>query len=312
MAEDHARTGAPEPSTPGPGNGEDSPKTAEVKKPDKSETSRIELSDAESPAPEARGGEPVSVREVLLGETGKLSTARITLQGPAGAGAEPGDKSATSRIDLDAAEKPSTEEAASIAKDSTVRMDLTGAGAAVHAAQMNRTARIRIEEEPLADAPHGATARIEPEGVAVPPEPPKTQTPRTVRLQRPTAMPKTVVLRKPGDAAAESGKSTTAKISVPEGAAAAGASTQRKTIRIKRSDGPSSSSKTLTIARPGAASPSAASEQQLQEILGAVREDAGPAFSVLALVALLVMAVLVYVLAAQTVAPSLPFPGRVL
>ncbi len=81
-----------------------------------------------------------------------------------------------------------------------------------------------------------------------------------------------------------------------------------KTIRIKRPDG-TSARKPLMISRPdeaGAAPVAAASEAV--EVAG--DDTPGAVFAIAALLAVLVTAALVYLLVAQTVAPTLPLPGR--
>jgi cobalamin biosynthesis Mg chelatase CobN len=102
---------------------------------------------------------------------------------------------------------------------------------------------------------------------------------------------------------AEAKKSETARIDLPATTSERPA-TRPKTIRIKRPEA-AAVKKPLTITRPSVES--AATD------VGATSEEesVGTIFSALAVAALLVVCVLIYVLAAQTFAPDLPFPGRV-
>lgn len=345
------------------------------KAPPKSDTSRIDLSEAEAPPPKIAPHETLNIKEVVKNVPPppaapiKPVTATVARAIPASS-----PKTSTSRISLEAAltESGAMDETA---KDQTIRLDLTaGPGrppqtTVVADAQKNRTARIRIEETPAAasDTDHiavggGDTSHItlEPGKASkatdtdhislteradetshiqlpgAPAEPP----PKTIRIARPAAMPKTVtlpraeagaepasatapiappktvVLKRPGEEA-EADKGSTARIAVPEGIVQAGPASQRKTIRIKRPDAPTAGGKTLVIARPSRA-PSvtlpASAEEQVEEAVRELKQEDTPgvAFAIMAIAATLVAAALVYVLAAQTILPSLPMPGRVL
>ncbi|MDZ4198067.1 MAG: hypothetical protein U1E27_02145, partial [Kiritimatiellia bacterium] len=140
--------------------------------------------------------------------------------------------------------------------------------------------------------------------------------PKTVILKRPgeTTVPQTITLQRPDaeETTSESSKGATARISVPESAMAATPSSQRKTIMIRRpgAGGPASSARTLTLNRPAASVQ--APREDLDEILQSLQTDEpGPVYSILALVAVLLLAALLYVLAAQTIAPTLPVQGRI-
>ncbi len=334
---------------------EEERKNEEAPKDRKSDTSRIELSEAEAPEAGDTSREPVSISQVLgrsgnkppptpdSGETAHIvlkdegagegvrekadetstveppsATARIQLKDQgAGEGAREkqdetsrvDDDSTTSRIKLE--EKASEDEAertGELGKDSTVRVDLT---------EVMARAGATSPSKPEADD-RESTARIEAKDDAATTAPP----PRTVRLKRPSdlprpvsvgsddkAPPKTVVLKKPGT---DESKQSTSRIAVPDSAIESAPPSSRKTIRIKRSAAPSSP-KTLTIARPSrSAAPTLPgdADETLRELEAEVRGEPGVAFSILAIAALLVFCVLVYVLAAQTIAPDLPFPGR--
>ncbi len=348
-----------QPGTPGP------------KPPAKTDTSRIDLADAEAPPPKVAPHETLNIKDVVKGVAvpPKATPVKpVTTVAKAIPTSSP--KSSTSRISLDSAltETSSVEEAA---KDATVRVDLTAiqareaAGSGVVTdAQKNRTARIRIEEPPAeagdtahialgsdtthitlgrepgaspADTDHIATGERADETThirlpgAAPEPPPKTiriarpaTLPKTVALPRPdaappaaaTTPPKTVVLKRPGEGE-ETEKGSTSRIAVPEGIVQAGPATQRKTIRIKRPDSPTAGGKTLVIARPArptSVTLPASAQEQVEDVVRELQQDdmPGAAFAILAIAATLVAAALVYVLAAQTFAPNLPMPGRLL
>ena len=144
------------------------------------------------------------------------------------------------------------------------------------------------------------------------PTPPPAAKPKTIQVKKPMPRPSEPAISASApspEAVSEAKKSETARIDLPPEGADRPA-TRPKTIRIKRPDG-TSGRKSLTIARP-------AGEENLitasvhTEITLDEEEGAGTAFSILALVALLVACVVVYVLAAQTIAPTLPFPGRLI
>jgi hypothetical protein len=325
-----------------PGEPTPAPKT-----PPKSDTSRIDLADAEVPKPGAPTSEPLTIKEAL--RSGEAPPKAIPVPPTTVVKAVPagGPKTSTSRISLDAAKTETS--ALGAAKDSTVRVDLTGIYeregiSPPGGARPGAPARIRVEETPeVPSSDETSHIRLDESGqatadetshIVLPGGPPPPPPPKTVRLQRPSTLPKTVVLPKPGAAApaappktvvlkrpdeeAEATKGTTSRITIPEGAAEPGPTTQRKTIRIKRPGaGAPTGGKTLVIARPSKPAPMtlpASAREQAEEIAREMEPDEGPGvlFALLTLAAVLVAAVLVYVLAAQTVAPSLPFPGRLM
>lgn len=137
--------------------------------------------------------------------------------------------------------------------------------------------------------------------------------PRTIRIKQSDA-PSTSILKKPvappateidepiaADMAGK--KSETARIDLPPEATGAQPPTRRKTIRIKRPEGGSGGpSKTLVVSR--SESPAFTPTVERTE-----EEGPGTAFSIIAIAAMLVSIVLIYVLLAQTVPSGLPFPG---
>ena len=190
----------------------------------KPDTSRIDLSAAEAPAPVAPSGEPLSVREVLdqggpqtsvrlpTPEQAKSQTTRISLHDsqPMKPGEQvPVAKAATSRIPLTESQQVSTSAGevpkAIPIKRATSRIEVLPEGppaaqpdaaAVAQQGSLGRTARIIVEEGEGELPPGGSlgdTGKMEVPSEVLPKPPPKT-----VRLQRPAgAAPKTIVLKKP-------------------------------------------------------------------------------------------------------------------
>lgn len=136
------------------------------------------------------------------------------------------------------------------------------------------------------------------------PRPSAAETP-----SKPVAVPPTVA-----EQTAQARKSETARLDLPKDLPADDRPVTRpKTIRIKRPDG-TTARKALTIARPeegeGAVSDVPERFRGPAEIQRGVEEPGG-VWAILALVALLVVGVLIYVLLAQTFAPDLQFPGKI-
>lgn len=264
--------------------------------------SRIELSDAETTDADAatEGKEPLSVRDVVADQSV----------------AETAKKSQTSRIELDEAEKAEDGESVATGKDTTVRMDLTGAMRRMEESQ-SAEPEAEPEDKPGSDDERSNTARIALEGNA---SAPSAEPPRTVRLKRPSAPPRTVVMKKPAAGASsqeiEEDKGKTSRIQIPEGAIGESSSSARKTIRIKRSATPSASpARTLSIARPSKTKGptlSAKADAVRQELESNVTDEPGSLFGILSMAAVLVLCALVYVLLAQTLFPTLPLTGRIL
>lgn len=305
-------------------------KPAEAKK----STSRIDLSAATPPS-------------VNLDEMSKAATIPIAIP------TQPEElaKKSTIRIDESSPVTPLSEaEKESVIKKATVRIEIpsdiqpVSEADAIEAAKKT-TARVIIDEEKA----KGDTARIEP---AIP-EPADVSKKRTTRIdlgelseeeqdifkRRTTVMdaskiagmapevPRTIKIKRPEGAAPTTEippimppppqkveaarKSETARIDLPPEAAAVEEQppTRKKTIKIKR-PGAGAPSTPVVITRPTAAGerkPEGAAEGEV---------EVHPLFAWMALAAVLVMAVLIYVLAAQigTVADLLParfpYPGR--
>jgi hypothetical protein len=283
------------------------------------------------------GGTP---RPPPLGETIRIDTAGTSAPKPPTA-----SKSETTRIDISAAKPPTGKV---VPKAETTRVDVSAtrpvapetppAAKPPPPAEAKRaTMRIDISE-PLGpkkdttrmvvppEAAKSQTSKIDisqaaepsqedllkratiPVGIpSAPPSSPITR-PKTIQIKRPTPVHGETILVAPATTAKvaeEAKKSETARIDLPAEADDRPA-TRPKTIRIKRPDG-TTARKPLTIARP----------TPEQEVAPAAVEIAvgeampGTLYSVVALLAVLVTLTLLYVLAAQTVAPDLPFWGRI-
>lgn len=265
----------------------------------KAETTRIDLSQAMPPPAAASVGDtqPVQADAAPAPEIQKRSTIRIE--------APPVAKAETQKV------KTETQKIGPRAMSETMRVEVAEPRKA-------ETTRISIPAEAFQKQPGSAPRTAHPEGhedifkrstipVGIPTPPPTPAAkPKTLAVKRPVAAspePPAVVTPEQRTVA-EAKKSETARIDLPADVGERPA-TRPKTIRIKRPDG-TTARKALTIARPDTDSvaPSVS--------VGATEEEsAGTVFSVLALVAVLIACVLIYVLAAQTIAPELPFPGRV-
>jgi hypothetical protein len=198
------------------------------------------------------------------------------------------------------------------AKGDTTRLDTAMAG---RDASKKRTTRINLNEvlEEEQDIFKRRTALLDASKFASTTEAPGI--PRTIRIKRSDAPPTTALRAQPPVEAAPtpltaadletSKKSETARIDLPPEVEGEQPPTRRKTIRIKRPSGGPAGGRPLIITR--AAGAGEAAEQR-----GAEEPEAkgGSLFAGVALVAVLIAAVLIYVLAAQTIAPNMPFPGR--
>lgn len=242
----------------------------------KSETTRIDLAQAVPSSSDTKRIDTLSVS--------KMTTMRVEL-------VEPQRKAETTRIDLTAA-----------APKPAPRIDLTQ--------------EVGISDDLFKRNTMAVGPSVQPQQ----PLPPMTR-PKTIQVKRPGAKPTEDQITTPGataESVSEAKKSETARIDLPpEGSDRP--TTRPKTIRIKRPDG-TSGRKPLMIARPSdemasesASAPiSSVMEDGLTVNAADGEESAGTVFSILALVALLVTCVVVYVLAAQTIALDLPFPGRII
>ena len=170
---------------------------------------------------------------------------------------------------------------------------------------LQETSRIILELGPQAGEVRPKTS---PMPVVSATEP--TPGPKTIRLKRPS----TVVPVAPsapeaaGDMQAAK-KSETAKIELPQSTEFQAAAAQRKTIKIKRTDR-NVISRAVTVAREAPAKP------QEEKILPkeepapatAIQDEPLPVFSALAGLAMVCLALLVYLLAAQAFGPTLLLP----
>lgn len=247
---------------------------------------------------------------------------------PTANGASAAHKAQTSRIDL--------KDAAAGAKQDTARIEVPAADAEDKSGPQaddlkKHTMRVQVEQEA---AGKQDTSRIDVDAVlekqeakearpvdgeestaATEPEP-AVGVPKTIRIKRPGAPAAAVSPSAAADAvetkdpgAPDDKKSKTSRIELPSETADDHPPTRRKTVRIKRPE-VSASSRQLKIMRPAesaeTALPTTISGQRKE-----VESSLGTVCSVLVIAAVLLAAVLVYVLAAQTVAPNLPLPGRV-
>jgi len=227
-------------------------------------------------------------------------------------------KSDTARIDLASAKPPPSivdksllpVDADDYFKRSTIRIDVppsTSSGAP--ATSKSDTTRIEINNAAPADEVF--TSKTIPVGVPVTP-PPQSGRPKTITMKRPVAAPGESIIVAPdvtATATEQARKSETARIDLSAEELDRPA-TRPKTIRIKRPDG-TSGRKPLTISRPeGSEAVSIASEPVAD--LGGEEDAPGMLVNISAIAALIVAGVLVYLLIGQTLAPTLPLPGRIL
>jgi hypothetical protein len=263
-------------------------------------------------------GEPPKIK-LNLGATGKPKTGPKDAPMSVTARPLPG-KSETTRIELAKATPPAGDtskiDPVAVSKMSTMRVEI------VEPQRKAETTRIDLAAAAPKPAPRidvtndGGSSddlfKRNTIAVGVPTPPPMTR-PKTIQVKRPSATPSETIITTASSAASvsEAKKSETARIDLPPDGGDRPA-TRPKTIRIKRPDG-TSARKPLMIARPSEEAGEAAETiSPLSDSIPAEAEEVGTLFSILALAALLVACVVVYVLAAQTVAPNLPFPGRLL
>lgn len=266
-------------------------------------------------APQTNGnGEPPKIR-LNLGSFNKPKTGPKDAPMPVKA---PG-KTETTRIDLSKAVPPSHDtqkvDPAAASKMTTMRVEIvepqqqrkaeTTRIDLAAAATPKQTGRIDLGKEA------GGEDLFKRNTIAVGvPTPPPAAKPKTIQVKKPVAKPNESLITPATptpEAVIEAKKSETARIDLPPESADRPA-TRPKTIRIKRPDG-TTGRKSLTIARPAGEEVSVAATIT-PGFAAAEEEGAGTVFSILALVALVVACVVVYVLAAQTIAPTLPWPGR--
>ena len=267
----------------------------------KTETTRIDLSLAQPPPPIASVGDTQPVLPDIT-DAAKKSTVRVD--------APPVVKADTQRI------KTETKrfDPVAISKQTTMRVE-------VEEKRKVDTTRITLPADsfvkpgvkpaaPDSESEDVFKRKTIPVGVPTPP-PADSARPKTIQVKKPIGRPAESIIPPTAPTAetvSEAKKSETARIDLPPDAGECPA-TRPKTIRIKRPDG-TTARKALTIARPTEEEAPALAAASAAVSADEVDEGPGTVFSVLALAALIVACVLVYVLAAQTIAPNLPFPGR--
>jgi hypothetical protein len=146
-----------------------------------------------------------------------------------------------------------------------------------------------------------------------------TPAPKTIRLKRPSGIvplptqPAEQPLTEISDVQTVK-KSETAKIEIPKSAESPASITQRKTIKIKRTDR-NVIPRTVVLSRPSVAAKPAAGIPKKVEVVAppppALEEEPLPVFSIVAGVAAVCLILLVYLLASQAFGPKLllPIPG---
>lgn len=177
---------------------------------------------------------------------------------------------------------------------------------------LNETSRIILDIGPQMSGIKRKTAPISIVSASEP-----TPGPKTIRLKRPSTIvaatqPEELQAAVPDVQAAK--KSETAKIKLPQGAAFEAPTTQRKTIKIKRTDRNIIAPRTVAAQRP--AEDTLRAEKVVQKgeqgekvpIQEPVQDEAMPVFSILAGAAVICLALLVYLLAAQAFGPELLLP----
>ena len=170
------------------------------------------------------------------------------------------------------------------------------------------TARILVDETP----PQPAASKTQTAPIATTPEPPGTPKPRTIQLKRSVPAPS---LADTSAIVAQAKKAETAKIDLIQEAEIPPPLTQRKTIKIKRSE-QHAVPQTVKLKRPEAA-PAATPARAELIIRGAPKarvELDDPWLLGLAAASALLIGCLVYIMAAQAFGPELilPLPAALL
>lgn len=176
---------------------------------------------------------------------------------------------------------------------------------------LNETSRIILDIGPQADDIKQKTAPIHAVSASEP-----TPGPKTIRLKRPSAIIASTQSEEaqvvPDMQTAK--KSETTKIELPQGAAFEAPATQRKTIKIKRTDRNIIAPRTVPVQRQAEAKLQPETVIQKGElgkevpIQEPLQDEAMPVFSILAGAAVVCLALLVYLLAAQAFGPKLLLP----
>ena len=272
----------------------------------KSQTARIDLSTAKRAT-----ARPSSI-------TRPSKTARIQLGGPK---AKPKD---TSRIPLEKATPPSgfSPKTSGIPSTDDPSQETMRVDVEPTAAGKSKTARIELPKKPAQPTPTGrfkVTDEADGEDVfkrhtPAAPKPAAHKPAPAPRAEPEEDAPTVGVEPTPAEAA----KSKTARIEMPADMVTPAAA-RPKTIKIKRAE------TTPAHAPPAAATPEAkksgvhkskskskskSSVSSPAVTVGSAAEE-GPLVTGLAAVAVVVIGILVYVLAAQTILPTLPFIGRI-
>lgn len=264
-------------------------------KPPSGETTRLDVSSAKTPPPDTTRIDTSSAKPPpsIIDKNNlppdaddyfKRSTMRIDIAPGHGQAAD-GKKSDTTRIDISPA-------ASDAAKKKTSKIDLSTASNAGDDVFKSKTIPVGIPTPP--PAPSGPTR------------------PKTIQMKRPSPSVGESIIVSPENTASateQARKSETARIDLSAEDADRPA-TRPKTIRIKRPDG-TSGRKSLTISRPEEETVTETETTSVDEF-ASEEETPGTFVGLMAIAALLIASVLLYVLLAQTLAPTLPFPGRIL
>jgi len=262
-------------------------------KPPSGETTRLDVTSAKTPPPDTTRIDALSAKPPpsIIDKNNlppdaddffKRSTMRIDIAPGHGQSAD-GKKSDTTRIDI-------TPSASDAAKKKTSKIDLSEASNAGDDVFKSKTIPVGIPTPPPASA--------------------GPLRPKTIQMKRPSPSAGESIIVSPENTASateQARKSETARIDLSAEDADRPA-TRPKTIRIKRPDG-TSGRKSLTISRP---EDEAEPETSSVEEFTSDDESPGTFVGLMAIAALLIAGVLLYVLLAQTLAPTLPFPGRIL
>jgi hypothetical protein len=270
----------------------------------KSQTARIDIAAAKK----ASAKPPASIRP--------SKTARIQL-----GSAKHKD---TSRIPLEKATPPSdfSERTSGIPADEMSTQDTMRVDVEPSAPAKSKTARIELPKPPAQPAPTGRikiSGAQESDDVFKRHAPPPAAKPPAPAPRKPAAEPPTPIAEEP--APREAAKSKTARIEMPADFVAPAAA-RPKTIKIKRAgaetttpadDEAPTATATAEATKSGVRKSKAAKSRSRSVHAVAMESatDAGPLVTGLAVAAVVVIAILVYVLAAQTVFPTLPFIGRI-
>lgn len=320
-----ARQGASRPKKP----------TVRIGKPSepKKSTSKIDLSEASVPAQfvdlSKAATMPIAIPSQPA-ETKKAGPARTEPEPPitplSEAEKSAAVKKATVRIEIPSDIQPAgVEDALEAAKKTTARVIIDEERAKGDTARIGpvppelaqsakkRTARIDLGETPAEDQDifKRRTAVFDPSKLAEA----RGEVPRTIRIKRPEGAAPTTeispIVPPPPQEVDAARKSETARIELPAEAAPVAQEqppTRKKTIKIKR-PGATAAATPIVITRP-------TEEAKPEAAVGAAEGQPHPAFAWVALVAVIITVLLVYVLLAQVgTAPELlsarlPWPGR--